>query len=80
MVTAVRLQRHALFPAGYGYKIEYKNTKVHSNADRLSRLSLKTEEAAEEVVEPLNVFNRMQFHPLPITTDDVRREHKENQC
>ena len=50
--------------AGYEYKIEYKNTKVHSNADGLSRLPPKTEErAAEEVVYPLNVFNVMQFEP-----------------
>ena len=54
--------------------IEYKNTKVHSNADGLSRLPLKTEERAEEVVDPVNVFNMMQFEPLPITVDNVRRE------
>ena len=74
MVTAARLQRYALFFAGYDYQIEYKNTKVHSNADGLSRLPLKTEERAEEVVDPVNVFNMMQFEPLPITVDNVRRE------
>ena len=38
-------------------------------------MPLKTEErAAEEVVDPVNVFNMMQFEPLPITVDDVRRE------
>ena len=69
VVTAARLQRYALFLAGYEYKIEYKNTKVHSNADGLSRLSPKTEErAAEEVVYPLNVFNVMQFEPSQLTT------------
>ena len=74
MVTAARLQRYTLFLAGYDYQIEYKNTKVHSNADGLSRLPLKTEERAEEVVDPVNVFNMMQFEPLPITVDNVRRE------
>ena len=74
VVTAARLQRYALFLAGYDYQIEYKNTKVHSNADGLSRLPLKTEERAEEVVDPVNVFNMMQFEPLPITVDNVRRE------
>ena len=74
VVTAARLQRYALFLAGYDYQIEYKNTKVHSNADGLSRLPLKTEERAEEVVDPVNVFNLMQFEPLPITVDNVRRE------
>jgi len=61
VVTATRLQRYALFLTGYDYKIEYKNTKLHSNANSLSRLPLKTKERAEEVVDPLNVFNMMQF-------------------
>ena len=63
VVTAARLQHYALFLAGYDYKIKYKNTKVHSNADGLSRLPLKTKERAEEVVDPVNVFNMMQFEP-----------------
>ena len=71
VVTAARLQRCALFLAGYHYQIEYKNTKVHSNADGLSWLPLKTEERAGEVVDPVNVFNMMQFEPLPITVDNV---------
>ena len=56
MVTAARLQRYDLFLAGYDYQIEYKNTTVHSNTDGLSRLPLKTEERAEEVVDPVNVI------------------------
>ena len=74
VVTAARLHRFTLFQAGFDYKIEYKNTKVHSNADGLSRLPLKTEERAEEVVDPVNVLNMMQFKPLPVTVDNVRRE------
>ena len=37
VVTAAGLQCYALFLAGYDHKIEYKNTKVRSNADGLSR-------------------------------------------
>ena len=74
VVTAARRQRYVLFLAEYDYQIEYKNSKVHSNADSLSRLPLKTEERAEEAVDPVNVFNFMQFEPLPITVDNVRRE------
>ena len=59
VVTAARLQRHALFLAGYDQTIEYKNTKVHSNADGLSRLPLVRESRDEEVVDPLGVFNLM---------------------
>lgn len=74
VVTAARLQHYALFQANYDYKIEYKNTQVHSSADGLSRLPLKTEERAEEVVDPVNVFNMMQFEPLPFTVDNVQRK------
>ena len=59
---------------GYDYQIEYKNTKVHSIAEGLSRLPLNTEERAGEVVDPVNVFNMMQFEPLPITVDNVRTQ------
>ena len=76
MVTAARLQRYALFLAGYAYTIEYKNTKVHSNADGLSRLTLLIEVRNEEVVDPVGVFNLMQFDPLPVTVDSVRRERQ----
>lgn len=47
---------------------------MHSSAGGLSRLPLKTEERAEEVVDPVNVFNMMQFKPLPITVDNVQRK------
>ena len=53
VVIAARPQRYVLFLAGYYYTIEYKNTKVHSNADGLSRLR------DEEVVDPVGVFNLM---------------------
>ena len=46
---------------------------MHSNADGLPRLPLKTEERAE-VVDAVNVFNMMQFEPLTITVHNVRRE------
>ena len=36
--TAARLQRYALFLAGYNYDIVYRNTKKHGNADCLASL------------------------------------------
>ena len=74
VVTAARLQGYALFLAGCDYTIEYKNTKVHSNADGLSRLSLVKEARDEENVDPVGVFNLMQFDPLPVTQVNVRSE------
>ena len=73
-VTAARLQRYALFLAGYDYTIEYRNTKVHGNADGRSRLPHEREIGNEEMVDPVGVFNLMQFDPLPVIVDNVRRE------
>ena len=60
--------------AGYDYTIEYRNTKVHNNADGLSPLPLEREIRNKEVVDPVGVFNLMHFDPLPVTVDNVRRE------
>ncbi|PFX11611.1 Transposon Tf2-11 polyprotein [Stylophora pistillata] len=74
VVTVARLEQYALFLAGYDYAIQYKNTKVHSNADGLSRPPLVTEAKDEEDVDPVGVFDLMQSDPLPVTVDNVRRE------
>ena len=74
IVTAARLQRYALFLAGCDYTIEYRNTKFHGNKDGLSRLPLERENRNEEVVDPVGVFNLMQFDLLLVTMDNVRRE------
>ena len=59
VVTAARLQRYALFPAGVDYTIEYKNAKVHSNAAGLSRLPLVKETRDKEIVDRVGVFSRL---------------------
>ena len=43
-MTAPRLQRYALFLAGFDYDTEYKSTTKHCNADGLSRLPLQQTE------------------------------------
>ena len=73
-MTAARLQRYALFLAGFNYKIEYKNTKLHGNADGLSRLPLEIEKEEEETVDPVGLFYATQFDPLPVTAEKVKRE------
>ena len=74
VVTAARLQRYALFLAGVDYTAEYKNAKVHSNAAGLSRLPLVRETRDKEIVDPVGVFSLMQFDPLSVTVENVRRE------
>ncbi|CAB4017152.1 PREDICTED: LOW QUALITY PROTEIN: uncharacterized protein K02A2.6-like [Paramuricea clavata] len=72
-VTAARLQRYALFLAGFDYTIRYKNTKLHGNADGLSRLPLHSE-TTEEGPDPVGLFYATQFEPLPVTAEQVKRE------
>ena len=53
-MTVARLQRYALFLAGFEYSIEYKKTTQHGNADGLSRLLLK-KACDKEVVDPVGI-------------------------
>ena len=43
-MTAARLQRYAMFLAGFDYKIEYKSTNKHGNVDGLSLFPLQHKE------------------------------------
>ena len=73
-MTTARLQRYAMFLAGFDYKIEYKSTTKHSNADGLSRLPLQNKEREETEEDSSEVFHATQFEPLPVTSEAVARE------
>ena len=73
-MTAATLQRYALFLAGFEYRIGYKNTTEHCNADRLSRLPLQQKELEEMGVDSSKVFHASQFVSLPVTSEAVARE------
>ena len=73
-MTAARLQRYALFLAGFDYRIEYKSTTEHCNADGLSHLPLRQKELEEMGVDSSAVFHATQFASLPVTSEAVSRE------
>ena len=73
-MSAARLQRYALFLAGFDYDIEYKSTAKHCNADGLSRLPLQQTEKEETEVDSSEVFHAIQFELLPVTSEAVARE------
>ena len=54
--------------------IQLLNTTSRSNTDGLSRLPLVKKARDEESVDPVGVFNLMQFDPLPVTVENVGRE------
>ena len=70
--TAARLQRYALFLAGYSYDIKYKNTKSHGNCDSLSRLPLKIADDSYRA-DATELFYMSHFEKLPVTVEEIRR-------
>ncbi|XP_024892655.1 uncharacterized protein K02A2.6-like, partial [Temnothorax curvispinosus] len=77
--TAMRMQHYALILQGFCYKIKYRKSKLHSNADCLSRLPIprNTDEIECEAVDE---FQEATFDTLPITAAQVAaatREDKE---
>ena len=74
-LAAARLQRWAITLSAYSYEIEYKPTKLHANADSLSRLPLPSTETSEDLV---NVFNVAQVEALPVTSLQVSAATKKD--
>ena len=70
--TAARLQRYALFLAGYTYSIEYRNMHEHANADGLSRLPLAGDAASHQVDVEVDAFHVAQLEHLPVTATQMR--------
>ena len=72
-IAAARLVRWALILNQYDYKIEFKQTKEHCNADMLSRLP----RAIESELPVDNLIYSIQIATLPVTADLIR-EHTGN--
>jgi len=67
--SAMRMQHYALFLRGFNYTIKYKNTKLHSNADCLSRLPIAKSERYEYDV--IDAFQIDTIQSLPITFEEL---------
>lgn len=72
--AAARLQRYAVFLSSYSYEIKYRNTKLHTNADALSRLVNEQVPPSEEEADPVDLFHLSQLDELPVTCATLRRE------
>ena len=68
-VAAARMQRWAIFLSAYNYNIEFKGTKMHANADSLSRLPIEDEEVGSETAATM--FKVSLIDGLPITAVDI---------
>ena len=74
-LAASRLQRWVIILAAYSYKIEYKSTQQHANADSLSRLPLKV---TNDPMDEVNIFNIAQVEALPTTAEQVTTATKKD--
>ena len=76
-LAAARLQRWALILAAYNYRIEFKPTQQHSNADGLSRLPLPQSTQLEYSTDASH-FNVCQLEALPVTAQVVMQATKKD--
>ena len=74
MMTANRLQRWAITLMAYTYTIKYKNTRLHSNADCLSRLPSGPDDTfKDEDSFQVNAIHKEALQQFPSNLEDVQR-------
>lgn len=74
VMTAARRQRYAVFLSGYQYEIEFRGTKLHGNADALSRVPLHSVDQPQDKKDPIDLFYNKHFDDLPVTCVQIRRK------
>ncbi|XP_043224264.1 uncharacterized protein K02A2.6-like [Amphibalanus amphitrite] len=72
-LAAARMQRWALMLAAYSYKIEYRRSDLHGNADALSRLVTNRDNIEDpDQMEEEPVFSVVE--ELPLTAQEIKEE------
>jgi len=69
--ASARIKRWSLFLAAYEYKLVFRNTSAHANADALSRLPLPGEPTTTSEPSELVLLNE-HLATSPVTADDIR--------
>ena len=64
-LAAARMQRWALLLSAYSYEIKFRSTKMHANADGLSRFPLPEDLPVGNAPDPA-IYNMAQLESLPI--------------
>ena len=73
-LAAARIQRWSVILSAYNYDISFRSTKLHANADALSRLPLSpTTEAGTYTDRVCSVFNVGQMEALPVTSSQLAK-------
>ena len=69
--ASARIKRWSLFLSSYEYKLVFRRTTAHANADALSRLPVQGE-PSKEVEEPELVLLAEHLADSPVTAQDIR--------
>ena len=77
--ASARICRWSLQLAAYEYTIVFRGTKLHSNADALSRLPLPNA-PVEVPLEPELVLLLQHLDESPVTVNDIRKWTKCDPC
>ncbi|XP_058828320.1 uncharacterized protein K02A2.6-like [Topomyia yanbarensis] len=71
-MSALRMQHYATFLASFNYKIQFRPTNQHGNADAFSRLPLK-EKTPANVIEETDYMEVNMIETLPLTVNELAR-------
>lgn len=69
--SSPRIKRWSLFLSNYEYRLVFRNTKAHANADALSRLPLEVQ-PAKIFEEPELVLLTEHFQDSPVTANNIK--------
>ena len=74
-LAAARMQRWALLLSAHNYKLEYRPTQAHGNADGLSRLPVAQVSAGQhsQSSSESSIYNVCQVEYLPVTVMQLQR-------
>nr|XP_029729204.1 uncharacterized protein LOC115266775 [Aedes albopictus] len=69
-MTAMRMQHYAAFLQNFDYRIRYRRSSNHCNADAMSRLPVATTDPENEIEEP-DAIEINSIQTLPLTVDEL---------
>ncbi|XP_062699969.1 uncharacterized protein K02A2.6-like, partial [Aedes albopictus] len=69
-MTAMRMQHYAAFLQNFDYRIRYRRSSDHCNADAMSRLPVATTDPENEIEEP-DAIEINSIQTLPLTVDEL---------
>ncbi|XP_011170649.2 uncharacterized protein K02A2.6-like [Solenopsis invicta] len=67
----MRMQHYAIFLQGFNYKIEYRKSEKHANADCLSRLPV---DAPQTIADVIDAYQLEIIETLPVTASKLAYE------